>query len=116
MKRIFVLILLLLCVPTGVIAADKELPPVHQDVKGMEWLELPIGSRLNELTAAMFVLSSHGVKLHWQLNDYYQAINETLRRHPELMDSRLSDIVANYVYEHEKDSRPALDALRAANK
>jgi hypothetical protein len=99
----------LLCL--GAAPAKQQILPVR-DATGMEWLEMSVGERTDQIMAAMFRLSQERVPLAYPPDEYYSAVHAAVRRDPSLNDVPVTTIVALHVYDHEPAARPAIDALR----
>ena len=96
----------------GSIASASVQAEVHKDVTGLEWLELSIGERMDQLLASMLVLTQHGVPLRQALNDYYNLVDERLKKNPGYYGMELTNLLAQAVYENEEGTRGALDKYR----
>ncbi len=94
------------------LAADENNAQRMQDVRGLEWLQLPIGARLEAVLPAMATLEKNGVPLDKTPNDYYNLIQDLLNRQPSYYDAPLTQILAQALYEKDEKTRPSLDALR----
>lgn len=103
---------LCVCLLTGLVTSAAAQAEVHRDVKGIEWLQLSIGERMDQVLASMVVLTKHGVPLGQPLNDYYNWVDERLKKNPDYYSVDLTDILAQAVYENEKGARAALDKFR----
>ena len=115
MKKTVVLSCLFLfsAVCAGVLAeGETETQAAAREVKGLEWLEMPIGSRLEAVLPAMAVLQKSGVPLDGEPNDYYNLIQDFLNRRPSYYEATLTQILAQALYEKDEKARPALDRLR----
>lgn len=80
-----------------------------EDVTGMEWFQMPIAERMDQISASMSVLSHHGVPMRKSMNDYYNAVSEKLRINPGRYDIEITNVLASILYEKEPRSREALD-------
>jgi len=96
--------------PAGVHAQEalKRATPVT----GLQWLQMSMSDRKDELVASLYLLSKNGVELKASVSDYYNGIEAKLRVNPGFYSSELTSILANYVYETEPESRPVLDKFK----
>jgi len=46
------------------------------------------------------------------INDYYNAVSDKLRTHPNLYETKITDILASIIYEKDPASRAKLDQFR----
>ncbi len=83
-----------------------------RDATGLEWLEMSVGARTDTIVAAMLRLTQDGVPLAYPPDEYYGAVHAAVRRDPSLNDVPVTSLVALHAYEHEPETRPAIDALR----
>ena len=83
-----------------------------EDVTGMEWIELSMGERMDYILASMTVLDRHGVKIKKSMNDYYNAVSDKLRTHPQFYEAKITDILASIIYEKDPSARARLDQFR----
>ena len=94
----------------GVAPAEKKIPV--RDATGLEWLEMSVGARTDAIIAAMIRLTQDGVPLAYPPDEYYNAVHLAIRRDPSLNDVPVTSLVALHAYDHEPETRPAIDALR----
>ncbi len=71
-----------------------------------------MGERINDIIASMTLLNQSGVPLAGTPEDYYDAIDKTLRRNPALYEADLTELLADHVYLKEPVAKEALDRLR----
>ncbi len=83
------------------------------EVSGLEWLQMSMGDRQDNLLASIYILNKNGVELRKSPNDYFNIVEEKLRSSPHLYDTDLTRILASIVYEIEPRSREALDKYKA---
>jgi len=85
----------------------------YQEVHGLEWMEMSAGERMDHLMATMYFLNKNGIELSQAPNYYYDALYHKIERDPNIYMSSISNILANWIYEKEPKSRPALDRFRS---
>lgn len=81
-------------------------------MSGLEWLELSVGDRMEEVLKAMYTLDQSGVTLSQTPNDYYNLVEAKIRRDHGLYTTEVTNILASAVYDKEPATRPALDKLK----
>lgn len=86
--------------------------PVPVDVKGIDWLQMSIGDRREQVFLSMAVLGKNQVPMQGDLYSYYNALLGRIEHDPGQYQRRLTWILADYVYENEPASRPIIDSLR----
>jgi hypothetical protein len=93
-------------------AAPKKNVPLR-DVSGLEWLEMSVGERTDQIVASMLKLAQEGIPLANPPDEYYRAVHFAVRRDPSYNRVPVTTILALEAYENEPEARPAIDALRA---
>ncbi len=93
--------------------AFAEAPEPVREVSGLQWLQLSVGKRFEQVLISMRLIANSGVSLDEAPSTYYDAIYETVKRDPTLYESPVTQILARYLYENRPELRPALDKLRA---
>jgi hypothetical protein len=103
-----------IAVPLAIMAAATSAfaMPSSQSIKGLDWLQLSLGERMEYILASMLIMTRHGVEFGKSINDYHDAVAEKLRTHPDLYYTDVTNILASIVYEWEPGTRVALDKLR----
>lgn len=94
----------------GAAPVEKKIPV--RDATGLEWLEMSVGARTDVIVAAMIRLTEDGVPLAYPPDKYYSAVHAAIRRDPSLNDVPVTSLLALHAYDHEPETRPAIDALR----
>jgi len=92
---------------------QQEIDRVHhlQDIPGLEWLQMAMDEKQDQILASMYVLNQYGVTLHKSPNYYYNLIEEKLSANPNLYNTNLTDILSTIVYEKEPETREALNRI-----
>lgn len=116
MKRTLLALILMTALVGPVLAGDAPVQEVQLRVTGLEWLEMSVGEKTDEIIKSMLVMTQHGVPLGRTPNDYYKAVQQKLNQQPALYGSLLTDILAAEVYDKEPSCREALDNLRPQPK
>ena len=70
------------------------------------------GERMETVLVSMAVLSKNGIELDQSANDYYNAIYGEIRSHPDLYNVSVTNILANYLYEHDPKLRGLLGRFK----
>ena len=93
-------------------AAPAEDIAHYQEITGLEWMQMSGGDRMDNVMAAMFLLSKNGVPINKAPDFYYDVLYQKIQRDPAQYALKITNILANCVYEKEPGSRNALDGLR----
>lgn len=66
-----------------------------RDVTGLEWLQLSIGERMDQVVMSLYVLEKYGYTVTRSPNDYYNAVEIKLKVDPGLYSKKLTNILAS---------------------
>ena len=69
----------------------------HRDVTGLEWLQMSIGERMDQVVMSLYVLEKYGYTITKSPNDYYNALEGKLKLDPALYSRKLTNILAAIV-------------------
>ncbi len=83
-----------------------------EDVPGLEWLQMSVGDKQDQILASLYALNQSGVTIRKPANYYYDLVQEKLNANPNLYNTNLTDILISVVYEKEAGTRKALDKIR----
>ncbi|MGH7198938.1 MAG: hypothetical protein ACREH5_09410 [Candidatus Omnitrophota bacterium] len=72
-------------------------PAGPRDVTGLEWLQMSIGERMDQLVMSLYVLEKYGYTVTKSPNDYYNALEGKLKLDPALYSRKLTNILAAIV-------------------
>jgi hypothetical protein len=75
-------------------AAEEARP---RDVTGLEWLQLSIGERMDQVMMSLYVLEKYGYTVTESPNDYYNEVERRLKLDPGLYPKKLTNILAAIV-------------------
>ena len=93
-------------------AAEKSPEAAIKIPTGLEWLQKSMGERLNDVIASMTILHQSEVPMAQAPEDYYDVIDTKLRRNPSLYETKLTELLADHLYEKEPAARVVLDRLK----
>lgn len=74
----------------------------HRDVTGLEWLEMSIGERMDQVVMSLYVLEKYGYTITESPNDYYNKVENKLKLDPALYSKKLTNILATVVSKGEE--------------
>jgi hypothetical protein len=84
-----------------------------QEVTGIEWLQMSMTERMEQILLSMAILAQSGVQSRRTPLECYDLVHDAVRRGPAQHGRRLSRILADKLYDTEPAVRLSLDRLRA---
>ena len=69
-------------------------PEGHRDVTGLEWLQMSIGERMDQVVMSLYVLEKYGFTVTASPNDYYNQVESKLKLDQNLYSKKLTNILA----------------------
>ena len=115
MRKIIGLILGISLITTAAWAAGGPAKTVENEViyevTGLEWLEMSMGQRMDQVLASMMALRQRGLEPSRDLNDYYNELSEALKMNPSLYSMSLTEILEQNIRQKESTRRKVLASV-----